>query len=146
MVEASERSVVVVDAKDRCSNEDLAVGSGDCGERLPPLTIDPHEPNEGDEKLAAEGLDAKAKSAVAARCRNRFLGWLTSLVMVDNMNFELGARFVGQETTMSSSIVDQSCSVVVVRIFPPPHFSDSLKTENSITGRLTRMNTKFPER
>lgn len=87
MVETSEISVVV-DARDRCSNEDLVVGRGVLGERLPPLTIDPHEPNEGDEKLAADGLDAKAKSAVAATCRNRFLGWLVSFAMADNMNCE----------------------------------------------------------
>lgn len=114
MVEASERSAVEVDAKDRCNKEDLAVGSGDCAERLPPLTNDPHEPNEGDEKLAAEGLDANAKSAVAATCRNRLLGCMTILVMVDNMNFELES----QEKTMSSSNVDQSCSVVIVQFSP----------------------------
>lgn len=117
MVEASERSAVVVDAKDRCNKEDLVVGRGDCVERLPPLTNDPHEPNEGDEKLAAEGLVAKAKSAVAAICRNRLLGCLTILVMVDNMNSELE----GQETTMSST------KVVLLLLFHfPPHLFDDV--------------------
>jgi len=103
-VGASERSVVV-DAKERrCCKEDFVVDDGvtnDAGARLPPREI-PHElDNEGDEKLAAEGLDAKAKRAVAATRRKRFLGWLANLVIVDNINFCF-SRVCCEKGTMSS--------------------------------------------